>query len=324
MKHLWDFLLGNFEKNNAVVLFVVVKAHGSTPGRLGFKMCISQDSTQFGTIGGGIMELKFIKLAHEMLKNKRSSDFRLKEQIHHKYAPKENQSGLICSGEEWLVYGLLEPNHDNIDLSKKIVSETSSNLELQISPKGILVTTKEDNHKNNERYNFYHQSESDWLFRENLSFKNKLYIFGGGHVGLALAQVCSLLDFYVITLDNRTEVETVKSNDFSNKIIIDEYKNAGKYIEEGNSSYIAVVTSSMPTDVEVLSSCLHKNVRYIGLMGSKAKKKEIFTQLQQKGVSEDLFKKIKCPIGIKSVKTHSAQEIAISIAAEIISIKNGE
>ena len=80
----------------------------------------------------------------------------------------------------------------------------------------------------------------------------------------------------------------------------------------------------MPTDVEVLASIIHKNVRYIGLMGSKAKKKEIFSQLQQKGFRADLLNKIKCPIGINSIKTHTAQEIAISIAAEVISIKNGE
>lgn len=322
MKNIWKFILEKSEKNLSSVLFVVVKAQGSTPGRLGFKMVISEDESQFGTIGGGIMELNFIKMAKELFDNSNQSEFKLKIQIHNKFAPEEKQSGLICSGEEWIVFGLLRPNQENRAVYKKIVNEVNSNLKLLISPKGIFLTIKETLDKKDERYHFAQKSESDWFFEENLSFKNKLYIFGRGHVGSALAQVFSLLDFYIITIDNRTSIETAKNKYFSDEIIIDDYKNIGKYIEEGYSSYIAVVTSSMPTDVEVLESCLEKNVRYIGLMGSKSKKKEIFSQLQQKGFSKELLNKIKCPIGVNSIKTHTAQEIAISIATEVINIKN--
>ena len=158
------------------------------------------------------------------------------------------------------------------------------------------------------------------MFKENLLFKNNLYIFGGGHVGLALSHVFSLLDFYITLIDNRTNIETINNNKYCNKIIIDDYKKAGNFIEEGDTSFIAVVTTSMTTDTEVLEAVQSKKVRYIGLMGSKSKKKEIFSQLRKNGVSEDFINKIKCPIGIEKIKTYSAEEIAISIASEVLMV----
>lgn len=321
MNNFWQSALEKLENGYSIVLLAVAKAQGSTPGRQGFKMLISEDNSQYGTIGGGIMELNFIKLAQELLRNKKSSGFTLKVQIHHKYAPEEQQSGLICSGEEWIVYGSLEPNKNNIALCHKIINETDSRLQLIIEPETIHVTLIDELKNDGEQYTFDMKSESEWLFTENLAFKNHLYIFGGGHVGLALSRVFSILENFIVTvIDSRPDVDTIKNNKYANEIIIDEYKNAGNYIKEGNTSYVAVVTTSMPTDVQVLSSCLHKNVRYLGLMGSKSKKKEVFAQLRKKGFTEEDINRIKCPIGIEDIKTHSAGEIAISIAAEVLKV----
>jgi xanthine dehydrogenase accessory factor len=320
MKKFWNFTLEKLESNYKIVLLTVVKAQGSTPGRQGFKMVISEDKTQFGTIGGGIMELNFIKLADEILV-KNVQGFNLKIQTHHKYAPIEQQSGLVCSGEEWIIYGLLLPTQENKDLCKNIINIGKKST-LHIKNNSISVNEYDNIFLKDQRYNFDYESESKWIFSENLSFKNKMYIFGGGHVGLALSQVFSKLDFYTTMIDNRNDVETIKNNYFTDKTIIDDYNNAGTYVEEGNSSYVVVVTTSMITDTQVLASCLNKHVKYIGVMGSKSKKKEIFSQLSKKGFSNDELEKIKCPIGINDVKTHSAEEIAISVATEIIKLKN--
>jgi len=56
-------------------------------------------------------------------------------------------------------------------------------------------------------------------------------------------------------------------------------------------------------------------------MGSKRKIKTIFDALLQDGVSEELFKNVHTPIGIE-IEAETPEEIAISIAAEIIKVKN--
>lgn len=322
LQNIWNFSLQKFESNQSIALFIVVKAQGSTPGRQGFKMAIADDNSQFGTIGGGAMELNFIKIAQQLL-NKKESGFIIKKQVHHSHAPKEQQSGLICSGEEWIIFGVLQPTRENISLIEKLHDQTEKQRRLQISPTNIQIIDHNKPVKEEEkRYEFHYTSETDWLFEEDVNYKNILYIFGSGHVGLALSKIFSSLDFYVITIDNRKNVKTLKENSFSDKIIIDEYTNAGTYIQEGNASYIAVVTTSLVTDVAVLTACIHKNVRFLGVMGSKSKKNEIFSQLRKKGISNELLEKIQCPIGIKGLKSNTAEEIAISVAAQVIMIKN--
>lgn len=319
MINFWDFTLEKLEKGISVVLLVVVSAKGSTPGRQGFKMSISADDSQYGTIGGGIMELNFISLAKNLLQTKSEKKFTLKHQVHHKYAPEEEQSGLICSGEEWICFGLLDPNTESIQMIKQVKNDNGPFNQLNVSPTNLFLSENNMDEKE-KRYEFSKKSKSEWIFKENLLFKNRLYIFGGGHVGFALSHVFSILDFYITLIDNRANVETITNNTYCNKIIIDDYKNAGNHIEEGETSYIAVVTTSMPTDAVVLESIQSKKVRYLGLMGSKSKKKEIFSQLRKKGVSEDFINKIRCPIGMEKIETHSAEEIAISIAAEILMV----
>lgn len=324
MKNFWRTLLTTLESNNSIILLVVAKSEGSTPGRQGFKMFISEDSSQYGTIGGGVMEQNFITLAQSLFESQ-SSGFNLKLQIHHKYAPEEQQSGLICSGKQWVIYGLIKPTKDNISYFKQVVNYRDTNLaqhSLAISPDGYSFVQENELLKENKQYGFDYQSDSNWNFYENLHFKNKLYILGGGHVGLAISKVFSLLDFYIIVIDNRTGLETIKQNVYAHKYIIDKYANSSQYIEEGTSTYVVVVTTSVITDIEALTFCLRKKVRYLGVMGSRSKRKEIFAQLTKKGFNQEILEKINCPIGIESVKTNTAEEIAVSVATEIIKIKN--
>ena len=77
------------------------------------------------------------------------------------------------------------------------------------------------------------------------------------------------------------------------------------------------------SDELVLESIIDKKCRYIGMMASASKKQQIFASLEKKGISTDLLNSIYSPIGIK-IKSHTPEEIAISISAEIISVKNSE
>src|SRR4051812_2385238 len=93
---LWKFIAGRLQTSVPVMLLCVVESFGSSPGRRGFKMAVTADD-MIGSIGGGIMEHKFVELAKEKLKSP-SFDTILKRQQHNKNAVKD-QSGMICSGE---------------------------------------------------------------------------------------------------------------------------------------------------------------------------------------------------------------------------------
>ena len=79
---LWQFIKEQLEQKQPVVLLCVMESKGSSPGRQGFKMAVTEKD-MCGSVGGGIMEHKFVELAREMLK-RHELDTLLKQQIHSK------------------------------------------------------------------------------------------------------------------------------------------------------------------------------------------------------------------------------------------------
>src|SRR5947207_565017 len=99
---IWKLINRNIEQNLPVMLLYVLESSGSSPGRQGFFMAVNANGEMEGSIGGGIMEHKFVEMAKEKVRvgNQESG---VRRQIHDKSAVKD-QSGMICSGEQtiWL------------------------------------------------------------------------------------------------------------------------------------------------------------------------------------------------------------------------------
>jgi len=131
----------------------------------------------------------------------------------------------------------------------------------------------------------------------------------------------STLDFFVVTFDQRDDIITMRENTFSNKKIITNYSVVNKFIRESKKSYVVIVTPNHDGDKEALKSIIGMNLKYIGLMGSSKKSNSIFNHLESEGVDSSLFKKVYTPVGLE-IEAESPEEIAVSIAAEIIKIKN--
>jgi xanthine dehydrogenase accessory factor len=91
-------------------------------------------------------------------------------------------------------------------------------------------------------------------------------------------------------------------------------------------SFIIIVTYSHDVDEKVLEALLNleddqQNWFYLGMIGSKRKVREIFQNLKDRGIRESLLENVKAPIGVP-IGSHTPMEIAISIIAEIIKLKN--
>ena len=100
----WKFILEKLNQSNLVILMCVVESKGSSPGRHGFKMAVARDG-MVGSIGGGIMEHKFVELAKERLGALYVEPL-IRKQVHNKSA-RVDQSGMICSGDQTiLMYSL--------------------------------------------------------------------------------------------------------------------------------------------------------------------------------------------------------------------------
>jgi xanthine dehydrogenase accessory factor len=316
---LWQFIAKRLKNDEKVVLLVVAESMGSSPGRQGFKMVVDTEGVLFGSIGGGIMEIKLVELAKNRLANfeENTPKVCIKKQIHNKEAT-HNQSGMICSGEQTILFYCLEKT----DL--KTVRNILSILKKQI-PAVLKITSYclqvFDNQKLTNDFNFVLIDETAFVYTENLGFKNQLYIIGGGHCALALSELMSKMDFQIHLFDDRTDLNTLQKNKFAHQIEILDYAQIGEKIPSGQNVYVVIMTVGYRTDAVVLRQLLDKNLRYLGVLGSASKMQTLLKMLENEGFSANILRGVHTPIGL-DIQSQTPAEIAVSIAAEIILVKN--
>ncbi len=294
-------LLTILKDESRLVLMVVIANEGSSPGRKGFKMLVTKNQ-MYGTIGGGIMEHKMVELAESLLDKPKFEPF-IKHQIHDKSAPKD-QSGMICSGQQTIAF--FDINVDFVPTVAQIILEENS--WISYSNLGILV-----NEETTET--------TEWLFKEKNVLTQKVYIIGGGHVGLALSEVLSKLDFELHLLDHRENLNTMEANDFVQSKQVVDFETIEKHIPEGDAIYVVIMSFGYRTDDVIIRRLLDKNFKYLGMLGSVAKIETLFKNLEADGFDKEKIAKVHAPIGI-NIKSETTQEIAISIAAQLIQIRN--
>lgn len=313
---LWIFIYNKINRNIKVNLLIVADSSLSSPGKSGFKMAVSEDVETYGSIGGGIMEFDILNEIRGTLSQPEPVNFIRK--LHHSKTKDGHSSGLICGGTQTLIVRTL--TIDERDTVKKIID----NLEEQIN--GVLIINASEfdyvpMKENSEDITLSFENEINWQYEENIGLLNTIYIIGGGHVGLAVSRAMATLDFYVVTFDQREDIITMKENTFANKKVITKYEDVRNYIRESKKSYAVIVTPNHDGDKEALKSIIGLNLKYIGMMGSSKKSQSIFKYLEDEGIDKKLFNKVHTPIGLE-IGAESPEEIAISIAAEIIKIKN--
>jgi xanthine dehydrogenase accessory factor len=290
--------LQSIQSNQRLILMVVIANEGSSPGRKGFKMAVAKNE-MFGTIGGGIMEHKLVELAQSLLEKPSFEPF-IKHQIHDKSAPKD-QSGMICSGQQTIAF--YDITSDFLSLGNQIL--TTENFQITYNNHGINVVAE----------------NPEWSFTETNALQQKVYIIGGGHVGLALSEVLSQMDFEIHVLDHRENLNTMEQNHFAHSKQTVEFEQISQYIPEGNDVYVVIMSFGYRTDDVIIRQLINKNFNYIGLLGSKEKIATLFQNMIVDGFDKDRIATVYAPIGIQ-IKSETTQEIAISIAAQLIRVKN--
>jgi xanthine dehydrogenase accessory factor len=309
---LLKFIQSHLEENKRVVLMVVVESKGSSPGRHGFKMAVAEDETMFGSIGGGVMEVSLVKNSKFQIPHSK-----LIEQVHQKNSP--GSSGMICSGKQTVVVKKL--TESDLPTIQKIVDSLKNQIEtyLEITENSFQAIELTDFRRN---YSFQKIDETSFVYREKIGYKNQLFIIGGGHCALALSELMSKMDFHITVFDDRPNLNTLEKNEFANDVkIIESYENIGELIESDVNTYVVVMTLGYKFDEIVIRQLFDKDFKYFGVLGSKAKMKILLKSLKKDGLNEHRLSKIHTPIGLP-IKSKTPEEIAVSIAAEIILIKN--
>ncbi len=159
------------------------------------------------------------------------------------------------------------------------------------------------------------------IYFEPIMKNNTLYIFGAGHTGKALAKIAVTLDFEVILFDDRIEyLENINVENVNTQIL--DFKKDLEKLNTDGQTYVAIMTYSHPLDRHILSHFIDKELAYLGMIGSKRKIAVTKKMLRdEKRATVKQISKIDMPMGI-DINPEEPEEIAVSILAKLIAIKN--
>jgi xanthine dehydrogenase accessory factor len=342
-------IVKTLSQNTGAVLATVVSRAGSAPRGVGAKMVLREDGSSIGTIGGGSLEAQVLREARHVMEAGQARTLRLQLT-----ARQLAEDGSICGGNVTI---FLEPlragTADLLEIYRTIVSirKTGGNSLLAsivsvndthsrgikakalIDRKGQAIGNLIDDpgliktlwsqrepllRENQARMVTIERNDQEvQVLLEPIRSEPTVFIFGCGHVSTCLAPLAKAVGFKVVVADDRPEFANRERFPDADEIIVDRYEGLLKKLEIDETAYLIIVTRGHLHDSIVLEQAVQKNARYIGMIGSQRKIRMLYDTLTERGISQDLLKRVHAPIGL-DIGAETPEEIAVSIVAQLI------
>lgn len=149
----------------------------------------------------------------------------------------------------------------------------------------------------------------------------RMIILGGGHVSCPTAHLGKMLGFHVTVMDDRAELLTQERFPDADELILGSFEELSKKIPPYGNAYYVIVTRGHKGDSLCASQILKRPYVYLGMIGSRTKVRLTKEKLMKEGFTKEQLDTIHAPIGLP-IGGQLPEEIAVSIAAEIVQVKN--
>ena len=159
------------------------------------------------------------------------------------------------------------------------------------------------------------------IFYEHMQREKRMVICGGGHISIPLIQMGKMLGFSVTVLEDRPKFANHARSAGATEVICDNFENALSQIQGNSNTYFIIVTRGHRYDQVCLEMILKKRHAYIGMIGSRVRVAKVKEGLLERGADRSVLESVYTPIGL-SIGAETPEEIAVSIMAQIIEIKN--
>lgn len=345
MRDLLEQLLMSRNKGRPVACCRLVETRGSTPQKPGAAMLVFDDGSQAGTLGGGCVEAEVKRQALAILSEGQASVVRF--QLDDDYGWDD---GLICGGRMEV---LIDPvatfgaakyfarMRAAVGRGKRVIeaiaydaarSGIASPTSLLFTAEGKLLAAHGAGALAAEPPPFIvdhilqlgprpRPTNADGVAYLPQLPRTRLLVVGGGHVGQAVGNLAAELDFDVWVLDDRQEFASRERFPQAQRLIAGPIGATLKKLEITPATFCLIVTRGHNHDEEALSHLIDRGAAYVGMIGSKRKIRLIFDDLLAEGVSQESLDTVHAPVGLE-IGSQTVMEIAVSILAELISVRN--
>lgn len=159
------------------------------------------------------------------------------------------------------------------------------------------------------------------VYIEPLPPRERMIVFGAGHVARPTASIARELGFDVTVVDERDD-QLTPERFFGATLVNEDPRRFARGLETDASTYILIVTHDHALDQDLLELLLPRTWAWLGLIGSRAKIAKFFLRLRAAGVDESLFPRVSAPVGL-DIGAETPEEIAVAIAAEVVRVRRG-
>lgn len=153
---------------------------------------------------------------------------------------------------------------------------------------------------------------------------DELFVVGAGHIAVPLARLGAMLGFRVTVLDDREEFATEARFPSAARVLRTDFANPFRGVRLGARSYVVLVTRAHSYDFDCLSRLIaaEPQPRYVGMIGSRRRVRAAFGALLDAGVPRERLARVSAPVGL-DIGAETPEEIAVSIAAELVQVRRG-
>ena len=158
------------------------------------------------------------------------------------------------------------------------------------------------------------------VFLELIKSKETLFLCGAGHISFATAAIGKMLGFRIVVIDPRPEFNNKERFPDADSLVVEGFESGLAKANVTEDDYIIIYTPQHTYDEVCLQVACGKEAKYIGMVGSKKKVKEVKEHLLAKGISRKKLDSVHSPIGLE-IEAETPEEIAISILAEVVQVR---
>ncbi len=161
------------------------------------------------------------------------------------------------------------------------------------------------------------------FMEERLTQPPRVFIFGAGHVGSAIARAAAAAGFRVVVIDDRADyADASRFGDDVNTLAGDVDAALARYPLTATDA-VVIATRGHRNDAVILERVATSPARYVGLLGSRRKKIVVTKGLTAAGVPAKSLQRVRVPVGL-AIGAVTPEEIAVSVVAELIAWRRQE
>lgn len=293
-------------------LATVARVRGSTPVPAGTKMLVGADGRLLGTVGGGCVEADVIAAALAAQATRQPALV-----THHLNADLAGDLGLSCGGTVDIFVEPLLPDSAYVRVLEEAGAADSGLVRTAVAWTAGPVKTFESLPPDAREEPPALLTRDGRFVEERLAAPPRLFVFGAGHVGSAIARAAAAAGFRVTIIDDRAEYASAARFGDGISVLAAETDAALARYPLTPADAVVIATRGHRNDALILERVATSAAGYVGLLGSRRKKAVVTKGLTAGGVPAQSLQRVRVPVGL-AIGAVTPEEIAVSVVAELI------